>query len=110
MATRAESHHAEEQRRGPTPKARKRAKAKKTRAQKLGSTHPATHAAAKASYALEAPSKKGRVSRKSTRASANRAKPDSNLVLREERRKGSPENRSRKARARSRRVRGSPAA
>ncbi len=110
MATRAESRRAEEQRHGITPKARKRARAKKTRAQKLGAPHPATHAGAKATYALEIPSKKGRASRKSTRASANRSKPDSNLVLREGRRKGSPESRSRRARARTRRVRGAPAA
>lgn len=110
MATRAETHHAEEQRHGITPKARKRAKARRSRTEKLGAAHAKKHASNKASYALEVPSKKGRSSRKSTRASANRAKPDSNLVLREGRRKGSPENRARKARARTRRVRGARAA
>jgi len=87
------------------PKAQKRSRAKKTRAEKLGAPHETKHAAKKASYALEAPSKDGRVSRKSTRSSANRAKPDSNLTLREQRQKGSPTARARKARARASRVR-----
>jgi hypothetical protein len=109
MSTKAESLHAEGQRHGLTPKARKRAKARKTRAEKLGAPHETEHAGKKASYALEVPSKDGRASRKSTRSSANRAKADSNLNLREERRKGSPENRARKAQARAGRVRGSAA-
>jgi hypothetical protein len=108
MATRAESHHAEAQRHGPTAKARKRAKATKKRAEKFGAPHPTEHAGGKASYALEVPSQESHASRKSTRSSANRAKPDANLNLREERAKGAPTNRSRKARARATRVRGSP--
>jgi hypothetical protein len=110
MATRAEARHAEDQRHGITPRAKKRAKARKTRAEKLGKPHESGHAGAKASYAREAPSIGGRASRKSSRSSANRSKPDTNLNLREERDKRSPENRFRKARARGSRVRGSRAA
>ena len=109
MATKAEKVHAEEQKHGLTPRAKKRAKAKKTPAQKAA-PHENKHAGAKASYALEAPSKTGRASRKSTRKSANRAKPDTNLTLREERRKRSPDTRARKAKARVSRVRGKAAA
>jgi len=109
MSTKAERVHTEEQRHGPTPKARKRAKATKTRAEKLRVPHETKHAGNKASYAQEAPSKVGRASRKSTRKSANRAKPDTNLTLREERLKRAPTNRYRKARARAGRVRGSAA-
>jgi uncharacterized protein len=110
MATKAESVHAEEQRHGPTAKAKKRAKAKKTRAGKLGASRERTRVASKATYAREVPTGGGRPSRKSTRSSANRVKPDANLNLREERQKGSPENLFRKSRARSARVRGSPPA
>jgi hypothetical protein len=109
MATRAQSLHAEEQRHGVTERARKRKKARKTRAEKLGAPHEMKHAGKKASYAREVPSAEGRSSRKSTRSSANRAKPDTNLNLREEREKGSPENRFRKAKTRGARVRGAPA-
>jgi hypothetical protein len=51
-----------------------------------------------------------RPSRKSSRKSANRSKADSNLNLREERQKASPESTFRKSRAKSSRVRGSGAA
>jgi hypothetical protein len=108
MPTRAESFHARSQRRGLTAKAKKLAKARKTRAEKLREAHESKRAGAKATWAREAPSPSGRVSRKSTRASANRAKPDSNLDLREQRTKGSPASRFRKARSRRLRVRGAP--
>lgn len=101
MATKSEKVHAEEQRHGPTPKARKRAAAKKPRADKLGAPHENKKAGRKASYAAEAPPKTGRPSRKSTRKSANRSKPDSNLNLREERKKTAPDARFRKARAKA---------
>jgi hypothetical protein len=110
MATKAQSLHAEEQRHGLTDKARKRKKARKTRAEKLGAPHETKHARKKATYALEAPTAEGQSSRKSTRSSANRAKPDTNLNLREVRRNGSPENRFRKDKTRGSRVRGTPAA
>ena len=110
MATKAEKVHAEEQRHGPSPKTKKRAKAKKMRAEKLVAPHETKHAGKKASYALETTPAKGRPSRKSTRSSANRAKPDTNLTLREGRAKGSPEARYGKSRARTSRVRGSASA
>ena len=108
MATRAEKEHANKQRRGPTPKAQKRRAARKERREKFESLHPTRHAGAKASYAIERPSKEGRASRKTTRDSANRAKPDTNFNLREEMVKGSPESRFRKARTQAARVRGRP--
>ncbi len=107
MPTRAEELHTQQQRRGPTTKARKRAAAKKQRSEKFVTPHLTKHAGKKAAYALERPSKAGRASRKSTRNSANRAKADTNLNLREEMTKGSPESRYRKARASRVRVRGS---
>ena len=61
--------------------------------------------ARKATYALEAP-REGRPSRKSSRKSANRSKPDSALNITESVRKGSPEERYRRARARTLRPRG----
>lgn len=109
MSTRAEREQADQQRRGPTSKATKRAAARKRRAGKLGAVHPTEHAGRKASYATEAPSRKGKASRKSTRGSANHAKSDTNFNLGEEMVKGSPESRFRKSRAKAARVRGRPA-
>lgn len=110
MATKAEKVHAEEQRHGPSPKTKKRANAKKMRAENRVAPHETKRAGKKASYARETVPAKTRASRKSTRSSANRAKPDTNLTLREGRAKGSPESRYRKSRARTSRVRGSTAA
>ena len=105
MATRAEQFRTEEQRRS------KRAKAKPAPTKKPRPTGDrsakSVRAPSNASYAFEAPAADGRRSRKSTRGSANRAKPDTNLNLRESRVKGSPESRFRKARDKSTRVRGS---
>jgi hypothetical protein len=64
-------------------------------------SHDKKHAAKKATYALE-DTANGRVSRKSTRKSANRAKSDTNFNLRENLQKGSPTARFRKASARTR--------
>ena len=108
MATRAERFHADEQRTtedtatAQQNKSRSRPgapPAKRTRAKK--------HAEKKASYALETGDGGSRPSRKSTRKSANRSKPDANLNLREALQKGSPEARFRKERARRTRVRAS---
>lgn len=110
MSTRAEKERADEQRHGETPAARKRAKARRTRAEKFGAAHPTARAGKKASYALERPSREGRASRKSTRAAANRMKADTNLNLREERQKGSPESRFRRSRVKAQRVKGRPSA
>ncbi len=108
MATRAERLRATSQRKGLTRKARKKASNRKSREQKHGPKQPMSHAEHKATYALETHSKTSRASRKSTRASANRIKADTNLNLREEMTKGSPEMRARKARSRATRVRGGP--
>jgi len=105
MATRAQRQHADSQRHGPSAKTKKRAAAKKARKEKLATRHADEHAAKKATYAIETHGK-ARPSRKSTRASANRAKADTNFNLREEMTKGSPESRYRKASAKRGRVRG----
>src|SRR5262245_30723843 len=111
MATRAETKRAEDQRRGMKPKAKRRLERKKPAVERHAK-HPKTRVEAQATYAREeqAPGSKHRASRKSSRASANRAKPDSNLVLRAARAKGSPESRYRKGRAKAARVRGERAA
>lgn len=107
MATRSEQHHADEQRKAGAKKAKARvpnsrpgvAPEKRTRAKK--------HAGRKATYALEQTNPQKRPSRKSTRKSANRAKADTSLNLVEGLRKGSPESRFRKEKARAGRARGS---
>lgn len=109
MATASEQDRARKQRRGMTAKARRRRAARKSRAEKLSARHATEHARRKATYALEPVPQTGTPSRKSTRASANRRKADTNLNLREEMQKGSPESRFGKARAKSVRVRGAPA-
>ena len=96
MATRSEDYRSAEQRRArgkkkPTAPA-KRSAGVRSRAKK--------HAGRKATYALEDVTS-AKPSRKSTRKSANRAKPDANLNARETLRKGSPESRFRKAHARA---------
>ena len=68
------------------------------------------HVGKKATYAEEPKREHGPPSRKSSRKSANRSKPDSNLNLREEMQKGSPESTFRKTRAKRSRVRGGGAA
>ncbi len=98
MATQAEQYHAEEQRTGRGKKVRE------------GRTKPGTapkdrsrankRAGRKATYALEESAGK-RPSRKSTRKSANRSKPDAALNAREALQKDSPEQRYIKAQART---------
>jgi hypothetical protein len=96
MATRAEQARARAERHGhEKPKARKTTK----------KGPQSKHAGKKATYAYEVSAK--RPSRKSTRASANRTKPDASLVGRAALTKSSPEARYRKARARRQRPRGS---
>ena len=104
MATRAEQFRTEDQRNSKRKEAPNPVKKART------TENPAKRARrvpGNAAYAFEAPAADGRRSRKSTRGSANRAKPDTNLNLRESRVKGSPEARFRKARAKKTRVRGS---
>jgi hypothetical protein len=61
----------------------------------------AAHAARKASFALEDVLAPAKATRKSTRSSANRIKPESNLERRQKRRDHSPQRRSEKAAVRS---------
>jgi hypothetical protein len=100
MATKAEQFRSREQKKGKPSKVstKKPPKAKWGRAK--------GHAASKATYALEPSAPGTRPSRESSRSSANRAKPDTAYNLTEETKKGAPENRARKARAKSMRVRG----
>jgi hypothetical protein len=99
MATKAEQFRSNAQRKGRP----KRKSVKKLR--KAEWSREKAHAGAKATHALEDSAK--RPSRVSTRSSANRAKSDAALDVTEEVRKGTPEQRARKARVRARRVRGS---
>jgi hypothetical protein len=62
----------------------------------------AAHAGRKAAFALEDTLAPGRATRKSTRRSANRTKPESNFERRQKRRDHSPQRRSEKAAVRSR--------
>lgn len=101
MATRSQQAHSEGQR---THHEQGKA-VKRKAAQKVHETpHEPARAGRKATYAQEEHGT-ARPSRKSTRASANRAKPDANLNLREERAKTAPTNRFRKAHAKRVRAR-----
>ncbi len=96
MATRAEQFHSRSQRTG-------RAKHKAIRkAKKDAWSRDKGHAAVKATHAMEAGG-----ARESTRGSANRAKADAPFNVTEEVRKGAPQARARKMRAKTKRVRGS---
>lgn len=101
MATRSEQFHAEEQRRGESAEERDRREARSKPGAPLSERSRAKkHAEKKATYALEETADGAQPSRKSTRKSANRAKPDANLTLRASLQKGSPEARYRKSSAR----------
>jgi hypothetical protein len=100
MATKAEQYRSEAQRTGRGG----RGSTKKPR--KAEWSRDKAHARSKATHALEeVPS--GRPSRKSTRASANRAKADSAMNVTQETRMDAPPATARRERARSTRVRGS---
>jgi hypothetical protein len=104
MATRAEQYRADAQRRNGKGKKKKLRPGRSKPGAPPGSRSRASkHAARKATYALETSPRR---SRKSTRKSANRAKPDTAFNVREEMTKGSPEMRAAKARARATRPRG----
>ena len=105
MATRAEQFHADEQRTGKSAE-RKRAARTKPGVPASKRSRSKVHAAKKAAYALELPANAKRPSRRSSRSSANRSKPDTAYNAAEEIRKGSPESRYRKARARASKARG----
>lgn len=100
MTTKAEEFKSNVQRKGHP----KRTATKKPRRSKW--SRDKQHAAIKATHSLEV-TKSGRPSRKSTRASANRAKADAPMNLSEAVRKGTPAMRASKARAKGQRVRGS---
>ena len=104
MATRAEQFRTQAERQS-APKKKRPVKPKMTRADQAKARLP--HTMKSASYALEQPAADGRRSRKSSRSSANRAKPDASFNLREQLVKGSPEARFRKSKAANTRVRGS---
>ncbi|HVJ17762.1 MAG TPA: hypothetical protein VM686_20210 [Polyangiaceae bacterium] len=94
MATKAERFRAEEQR------ARQKPKKKVAPARKAGPTHLGKKASVKLETSATVPS------RKSTRKSANRSMPSSNLERREARKRRSPELRAEAAAARATKVRG----
>jgi len=104
MATRSEQFHANEQRK--SAKSRMRPGRTKPGVAPKNRSRAKDHAGKKATFALETTEAEKRPSRKSTRKSANRAKPDSTFNAVEELRKGSPESRFRKDRAQAARARG----
>ncbi len=106
MATRSEQFRANQQRKHPkqaTPTRSAAAKHTPTTAQ----SRRTEHARKKATYALEIAEKGQPSTRKSTRKSANRSKPDATFNILESLVKRSPESRFQKASAQSKRVRGS---
>jgi hypothetical protein len=86
MATRSEQYRSARERTHTPNKAAK----KRTQRHRAHDTHVNRRAARKATYALEPRVAGKRPSRKSTRKSANRSKPDTNINLRSERRQRSP--------------------
>lgn len=103
MATKAERFRAAEERRHPEGTGASRASGKKSKKANFG--RDKAHARAKATHALEPTGAGSRPSRKSTRGSANRAKSDAAFNLTEQHRKGSPEARARRTRAKAVKVR-----
>jgi hypothetical protein len=104
MATKAERSRSEEQR--AHTKDAKKSHGSVRKPKKAAWSRDKAHAGAKATHALEETAPGTRPSRESTRASANRAKPDTAFNLTEEAKKGSPENRARHSRTKTVRVRG----
>ncbi len=97
MATRSEQFRAQAQRHASKKSKKKAAEhvAKKSRAKRKTKAHENVRAGRKATVALEPRSPNARPSRKSSRASANRMKYDTNIELRSERAKSTPESRYR---------------
>ncbi len=97
MPTRSEQFHADAQRH-PSKKSKKKAAAhaaKKSRVKRKLKAHDNARAGKKATVALEPKKAGARPSRKSTRASANRAKYDSAIEIRSEHAKATPTSRYR---------------
>jgi hypothetical protein len=103
MVTRADLFKSEEQRRARKKHKHRVSQKKRKKAQW---SRKSAHAASKATHAFEDTAGGKRPSRKLTRSSANRAKPDSARNLTEESHKGGPENRARKTIAQRSKVRG----
>jgi hypothetical protein len=97
MATRSEQYRAQAQRHPSKQSKKKSAEhaSKKSRVKRKVAGRENVRAGKKATAALEPRPAKARPSRKSSRASANRMKYDTNLELRAERAKKSPESRYR---------------
>jgi hypothetical protein len=106
MATRSEQFRANQQRKHPKQVTPTRSAAPK-RTPTTAQSRRTQHASKKATYVLEVVEKGQRPTRKSTRKSANRSKPDAKFNILESLVKGSPESRFRKASAQSKRVGGS---
>ncbi len=87
MATRAEKFRAESQRHASAKSKKQLAEheTKKSRKKRSEHAHTNEHAKKKATYALEARSKKGVASRKSTRGGANHARSDTKAIGKMER-------------------------
>lgn len=108
MATKSEQAKAEAAKKGTKPKRARKLARRKTKEEQAH--HEPIAAGKKATYEKEpAPPKGKRPSRKSTRAGANRSKPDTNLNLRSERAKSSPKARARAAKAKRPTPGGKPA-
>lgn len=107
MATRSQQYRAESERTGAAAKK----KTPKRRPKAKGRTRSAEHEAKakKATYAAEETNTSAKKSRKSTRKSANRRKPDASLTTREELVKNAPQARAKKSARRASRVRGKAA-
>ena len=106
MATRSEQFRANQERKHTKQAPPARSAAPK-HTPTIAQSRRTKHARKKATYALEIAEKGQRSTRKSTRKSANRSKPDATFNLLESFLKGSPESRFRKASAQGKRVRGS---
>ena len=113
MATKSQQFKTSEERAhsrkdSPKPKAKRKARAKAAPTKTASTTraHGGKRTAKKAAYALEHAEGGARPSRKSTRASAHRARTDSPLALRQEGRTRSPDARFARSRAKGSRVRG----
>ena len=104
MATKAQRARSDAQRTHGA--ASRKARVSKKQPKKADWSHEKAHAGTKAAYAFEETVAGERPSRESTRRSANRAKGDTALNLREQAKKGTPTNRARNARAKAGRVRG----
>ena len=98
MATRAEQARVEAQRSGRAKRERSEPTARPRATTRSGAK---TRGSAKATFAREPRSAAGRATRKSTRAAANRSKPESTMEIREELQKGTPTARFRRASAAS---------